>query len=92
MLHGIGTEVQVIAPCPAYGMYGVIIGYGDGADYQVDMDAVERNCFDHAECIAGWNGSSLRRVSGGDGHDDVLPAPVDPGATIPLTDEVGLAA
>lgn len=92
-MYGIGTEVQVITLCPAYGMYGVIVGYGDGADYQVDMNAVDRNCADHAQCIAGWSASNLRRVWGDrDDHGGLLPPPVDPGGTIALTEEIILAA
>lgn len=88
-LYGIGTEVQITAHCPAH----VVVGHGDGTDYQVDMNAVHVNCPGHSgPCIGGWNHGSLRRVPGG-GDDDgteVLPPPIDPAEAIPLTDELDL--
>lgn len=92
-LYGIGTEVQITARCPAHGLYGVVVGHGDGADYQVDMNAIHTNCRDHAgSCIGGWNHTSLRRVWGGGSENEALPPPIEPADTIPLIEELGLTA
>ncbi|MGA5442275.1 hypothetical protein ACPCKW_22535 [Streptomyces griseoincarnatus] len=91
-MYEIGDRVVVTARSPAYGTPGVIVGYG--ADYGYDTDyTVQMDCFECSQpCRGGWNHASLTREGGGPGPDDVLPPPVDPGGTIPIDEEVALAA
>ncbi|MGW3746839.1 hypothetical protein ACWD62_41575 [Streptomyces sp. NPDC005146] len=70
-------------------------------DYTIDVNAIETNCTGcgvlcagpDGPCLAGYNHWALKRIDGkGEGPDDVLHPPVDPGGTIPLQALLGAAA